>query len=291
MLVNQNGRWLATILQASCGESSGQLPEWRAIYQITHSWDPSSKQWYDQVDDGQGGSVPWTNYDYQITGYHVLFSHDGKATKSYEQLQKIFGWNGNLMSLPQIQAEGVQVQIETRIETFNGQDRCKVVWIATADASPDRQLEPTDTGRWSQLASRFARPGGPAGRPVPARPAGGNGSKPPMRTNPVPPSRQPAMSTTPSDRDRAASTSGSPPARKAMTPAAPVAATATQYPPTADGAWQAFCDAYGDLDNQLRSEADRTEQWQRILEELFPGEAAADWGVMIEKAPEMILPF
>jgi len=290
MLVNQNGRWLATILQASCGDSSGGLPEWKALYQITHSWDPAAKQWYDQVDDGQGGVVPWTSYDLQISGYHILYSHEGKVTKSFEQIQKVFGWNGDLMTLPQVQAEGAQVQIETKIETYNGKDTCKVTWLSPADASPERQLEPTDTGRWSQIAAKFARPGATTpGRPAQARPAaGGNGgTRPPMRTSPLPTSRP---ATTPATPPPARAAAGGPPPRQAPAPA-PAATATAEYPPTADGAWQAFCDAYGPLDDEHRTENDRAEQWQRILGELFPGDEDADWADMIEKAPAMIIPF
>jgi len=195
----------------------------------------------------------------EITGYFYLEKKDGSLNSvAIEALKAALGWDGrDPFWLQDTDLTQQPVQLKLGFEQYNGQPKIKVQFLNPYGREPTSGVSRADDAARRALNARLG---------AKLRAAAGGTPAPAPR-----PSGKPA-----------------PPKRPAKAPTQPAGATATM-----EEAWAEFC---AHCTDEKWTDDAISEEWFRIVNEMYPGKqpeqlTPADWAVVKDKAPGMILPF
>lgn len=170
-MIDRVGRFRGKPLQWVFQPTKNGFPQFIVQLQATEFYDTESGEWVD-----------WSEYNQEIRAYLVLFNAE-KALMNYEQVQKVFGWDGvDFSDLQSGDYANLMLQFEVEESNFNGVDSLKVNWIDTYDANPTRTLTPMNPNELKQLTAQFKHLMKGKAKPAPAK----------APTKPAPPAAPPA---------------------------------------------------------------------------------------------------
>jgi hypothetical protein len=229
--------------------------------------------------DGTFASIVDEGLD--ITGYFYLEKKDGSLnTRTVDDLKAALGWDGSdPFWLQETDLSEHPVQVVLGWDEYDGKNRIRVNWLNPYGSTGNGgDVVPADDEAKRRIGNRLgsklrARSGG---TPVKSPPAAG---KPAM---PAPPVEAPA----PAPATAPPAAGPKPPAPTPQPPAEPVGEATMQ------DAWEVFTAACKDE----WSQAQREQEWFRILTEIFPDRdlsdlTPAEWGQVKAEGPGKIIPF
>ncbi len=129
-VIDRAGQWKAIILDFGVSTTSKRsLPQFVAQFKVTHLYDAETEAWLDAA-----------AHDFVDIGYFVITTTDaaGKAVPcfAYDSLMRTFDWDGESYSgLANGKYRGMEVQIRTAANEWDGVTRYKIEDIAPVDAS------------------------------------------------------------------------------------------------------------------------------------------------------------
>ena len=105
------------------------LPQFIATLSAAQMYDDVTEEWQD-----------WTKFQEMMTGYFVLTTLDKKSglpvkCLNYDQVMEAVGWDGETYAgLAAMDLKGKVVQFRVQEDTYEGNTRLKISWIAGEDA-------------------------------------------------------------------------------------------------------------------------------------------------------------
>ena len=198
--------------------SASDLPQLSLKVRATEYLDKESGQWID-----------WSQYEEcEATGYLVLFSKKGDATRNMTQVMKALAWDGaSFVELGGMDLSETFIMFRVEENVYNGKTTLRLGWIDHKDANPFGSLQKLDVKGLRDLDAKFKNQlaklsGGPKPKKV------GDAPLPLPKKRAVPPTQAPDPEPTPEPETEETATAPKAkagkrekPARKTTPPKAP----------------------------------------------------------------------
>lgn len=153
MNVDRTGTFRAVVVENGVGETSKNgYPQFIVNARLLELWDEDEKAWH-----------PWEEYQQDVDCYLILFGMVGKkkefgTTLTYDQVCKVFDWNGNDFQDLAADKAGIkfQVRIDDNDPAYADKTPFQVGWVDTYDAEPGRKIKKLDAAELKTLNAKYA---------------------------------------------------------------------------------------------------------------------------------------
>lgn len=153
MNVDRAGTFRAEVVENGVGVTSkNSYPQFIVNAKLIELYDEETKTW-----------VPWSEYGQDVDCYLCLFGMVGKKkefgpTLTYDQVCKVFDWDGNDFQDLAKDKSGTkfQVRVDDNDPEYADKTPYQVGWIDTYDAEPGRKIKKLDAKGLKDLNARFA---------------------------------------------------------------------------------------------------------------------------------------
>lgn len=146
-LVDREGTFRCRPVDWAVGETKNGFPQFTVKVHLTEYYDEQEKEW-----------IPWEEYEQEVTAFLVLFDSNENRTKNFQQIEKVFGWDGtSFLELNNGRYEEVEFQIRVAENNYNGKIGYQVAWIDEREAEPNRTVKKLDDKELKQLEAKFSK--------------------------------------------------------------------------------------------------------------------------------------
>ena len=153
MNVDRIGYFRAIVVENGVGQTSkNNYPQFIVNAKLLELWDEDEKVWHS-----------WEEYEQDVDCYLCLFGMVGKkkefgTTFTYDQVCKVFDWDGNDFQDLAVDKAGTkfQVRIDDNDPDYADKTPFQVGWIDTYDAEPGRKIKKLDAKELKDLNAKYA---------------------------------------------------------------------------------------------------------------------------------------
>lgn len=153
MNVDRTGTFRAEVIENGVGETrKAGYPQFLVNAKLIEYYDEETEIW-----------VPWAEYEQEVDCRLCLFGMVGKkkefgTTLTYDQVCKVFDWDGNDFQDLAADKSGIkfQVRVDDNDPDYADKTPFQVGWIDTYDAEPGRKIQKLDAKGLKELNVKYA---------------------------------------------------------------------------------------------------------------------------------------
>lgn len=265
-LINQVGTYRGVVVDKAVTVSTNGYPQLQVVLGATEIYDDELKDWYDRSEVEEN----------EITAYLVLFDGKNRQTLNFNQVEKIFDWNGALFAeLEALDHSETRIQFRVVERTYQGKTNLQVEWIDEYDATPGRTVRKLDATELKDLDAAYASL---MNKPK-VKPASAKAAKAPPTVSQAQAAKV--------EEEMQARANQEPPVAEKKKKIEPPKVPARKKPKITGTTKQEAWDACVELKAKTVTDALLSQAWVDTIEKIAPGKADADitpeeWGQIQE---------